>query len=255
LVNDYQLSGKSALVTGVSRSIGIGAAIARGLASMGANVFTTYYRPFDGANSKQDEAASILNEIKAAGVKAHGFETDLADIAAPKAIFDLAEQSVGPIDILVNNAASDYECDIYSVTPALMDAHYWVNMRGTTLLCAEFAKRHDGRPGGRIINLTSGQSIDPMETNLPYAMTKGAVEVLTKALSVSLKGKGITVNAVDPGGTDTGWMSSELIASIQANALYGRVGTPEDAMRLILFLASAQAEWMTGQILHSRGGL
>jgi len=255
LVNDYQLSGKSALVTGVSRSIGIGAAIARGLASMGANVFTTYYRPFDGANSKQDEAASILNEIKATGVKAYRFEADLADSAAPKAIFDLAEQTVGPIDILVNNAASDYECDISSVTPALMDAHYWVNMRGTTMLCAEFAKRHDGRPGGRIINLTSGQSIDPMETNLPYAMTKGAVEVLTKALSVSLKGKGITVNAVDPGGTDTGWMSPELIASIQANALYGRVGTPEDAMRLILFLASAQAEWMTGQVLHSRGGL
>ncbi len=255
MLNEYQLSGKSALVTGVSRSIGIGAAVARGLALMGAHVFTTYYRPFDSADSRQDEADLIVNEIKAAGVKAHGFEADLADIAVPKAIFDLAEQTVGPIDILVNNAAFDYECDIYSVTPALLDAHYWVNLRGTTLLCAEFAKRHDGRPGGRIINLTSGQSIDAMETNLPYAMTKGAVEVLTKALSVSLKSKGITVNAVDPGGTDTGWMSPELIAGIEANTLYGRVGTPQDAMRLILFLASAQAEWITGQVLHSRGGL
>ncbi len=255
MLNEYQLSGKSALVTGVSRSIGIGVAIARGLALMGANVFTTYYRPFDGADTSQDEATLILDEIKTAGVKAHGFEADLADIAAPKAIFDLAEQAIGPIDILVNNAAYDCECDIYSVTPALLDAHYWVNMRGTTLLCAEFAKRHDGRSGGRIINLTSGQSIDPMETNLPYAMTKGAVEVLTKALSVSLKPKGITVNAVDPGGTDTGWMTRELITSIQANTLYNRVGTPEDAMRLILFLASAQSEWITGQVLHSRGGL
>ena len=255
MLNDYQLSGKSALVTGVSRSTGIGAAIARGLALMGAHVFTTYYRPFDGADSRQDEADSIVNEIKAAGVKTHGFEADLADPAAPKAIFDLAEQTVGPIDILVNNAACDYECDIYSVNPALMDAHYGVNMRGTTLLCAEFAKRHNGRPGGRIINLSSGQSIDPMETNLPYAMTKGAIEVLTKALSVSLRDKGITVNAVDPGGTDTGWMSLELVAGIKANALYGRVGTPEDAMRLILFLASAQAEWITGQVLHGRGGV
>jgi len=255
MLNDYQLSGKSALVTGVSRSIGIGAAVARGLASLGAHVFTTYYRPFDGADSRQEEAGLIVNEIKAAGVKTHGYEADLADIAAPKAIFDLAEQTIGPIDILVNNAACDYECDIYSVTPALLDAHYWVNLRGTTMLCAEFAARHDGRPGGRIINLTSGQSIDAMEANLPYAMTKGAMEVLTRALSVSLKGKGITVNAVDPGGTDTGWMLPELVAGIEANALYGRVGTPQDAARLILFLASAQAEWITGQVLHSRGGL
>lgn len=255
MLNEYQLLGKCALVTGVSRSIGIGAAVARGLASLGVNVFTTYYRPFDGVGSRQEDAELILSEIRALGVKAHGFEADLADIAAPKAIFDLAEQTIGPIDILVNNAACDYECDIYSVTPALLDAHYWVNLRGTTLLCAEFAARHDGRSGGRVINLTSGQSIDAMETNLPYAMTKGAVEVLTRALGVSLKGKGITVNAVDPGGTDTGWMSPELTTTIEANTLYGRVGTPQDAMRLILFLASAQGEWITGQVLHSRGGL
>lgn len=255
MLNDHHLSGESALVTGVSRSVGIGAAIARGFASLGANVFTTYYRPFDGDGGKQEDPELILSEIKALGVKAHGFEADLADITAPKAIFDLAEQTIGPIDILVNNAACDYECDIYSVTPALLDAHYWVNFRGTTLLCAEFAKRHDGRPSGRIISLTSGQSIDAMETNLPYAMTKGAVEVLTRALSVSLESKGITVNAVDPGGTDTGWMSPELMADIEAKALYGRVGAPQDAMRLILFLASAQAEWITGQVLHSRGGL
>ncbi len=222
---------------------------------MGANVFTTYYRPYDDASGGQDEAETIVNELRAEGVKAHGFEADLADEAAPKAIFDLAEQTVGPIDILVNNATCDYQCDIYSLTPALLDAHYWVNLRGTTMLCAEFAKRHEGRPGGRIINLTSGQSIDPMEGNLPYAMTKGAIEVLTKALSVSLKDKGITVNAVDPGGTNTGWMSFELITNLKANALYSRVGMPEDAMRLILFLASAQAEWITGQVLHSRGGL
>jgi len=255
MINDYDLSGKSALITGVSRSVGIGAAIARGLASMGVNVFTTYYRPYDGADGAPEEAGLILDELKAAGVKADGLEADLADVAAPKAVFDLAEQSIGPIDILVNNATCDILSDIYSLTPALLDAHYWVNMRGTTLLCAEFAGRHDGRPGGRIINLTSGQSIDTMEKNLPYAMTKGAVEVLTRALSVSLKEKGITVNAVDPGGTDTGWMPPELIAGIEAKALHSRIGVPQDAMRLILFLASAQAEWITGQVLHSRGGL
>jgi len=219
MVNDSQLSGKSALVTGASRSVGIGAAIARGLASMGVNVFTTYYRPFDGADAGQEEAGALLDELKAVGVKAGGLEADLADIAAPEAIFDLAERTVGPVDILVNNAAFYHQSDIYALTPALLDAHYQVNMRGTALLCAEFAKRHDGRRGGRIISLSSGQSID------------------------------------DPGGTDTGWMTPELIADIKANALHNRVGVPQDATRLILFLASAQAEWITGQVLHSRGGL
>jgi len=255
MINDYQLFGKNALITGVSRSVGIGAAIAHGLAAMGANIFTTYYRPYDEAENRQQEAECVINELKAEGVKANGFEADLSEIMAPKAIFDRAEEMIGPIDILVNNATCDYPCDIYSVTSALLDAHYWVNVRGTTQLCVEFAKRHDGRRGGRIINLTSGQSIDAMENNLPYAMTKGAIEVLTKALSVSLREKGITVNAIDPGGTDTGWMSPELIASIQEKALYGRVGVPQDATRLILFLASAQSEWITGQVLHSRGGL
>ena len=255
MINDYQLSGKNALITGVSRSVGIGAAIAHGLASIGVNVFITYYRPYDGAEDGQEDAERIVYELKAKGVSAGGFEADLSETSAPDAIFDLAEEALGPIDILVNNATCDYPCNIYSVTPALLDAHYWVNLRGTTLLCAEFAKRHNGRRGGRIINLTSGQSIDAMENNLPYAMTKGAIEVLTKALSVSLRGKNITVNAVDPGGTNTGWMSPEMIAAIEEEALYGRVGMPQDAMRLILFLASAQAEWITGQILHSRGGL
>ena len=260
LINDYQLSGRNVLITGVSRSAGIGAAVAGGFASLGANVFTTYFRPYDDAayddaESGQEDARLIIEDLRSRGVKADGFEADLSEIAAPKAVFDLAEEALGQIDILVNNAACDYPCDIYSLTPALLDAHYWVNLRGTTLLSAEFATRHDGGPGGRLINLTSGQAIDPMENNLPYAMTKGAIEVLTKALSISLRAKGITVNAVDPGGTDTGWMSLELIASIKEKALYGRVGMPQDAVRLVLFLASAQAEWITGQVFHSRGGL
>jgi 3-oxoacyl-[acyl-carrier protein] reductase len=86
-------------------------------------------------------------------------------------------------------------------------------------------------------------------------MTKGAIEALTISLSVSLANKGITVNAVDPGPTDTGWMNADVLQALEAKAPFGRVGTPEDAMRLILFLASAQAQWITGQIFHSRGGM
>ncbi len=254
---DYGLTGKVALVTGVSRHIGIGAAIAHSLAKAGANVFTTYYRPFDELmpwGSKYTEAEEIIESLKLTGIKAEGLEANLAEPHTPKQIFDRVEQSFGFADILVNNAAHDQQADIYSISADLLDAHYVVNVRGTTLLCAEFAKRHDGRPGGRIINLTSGQSLTPMPENLPYAITKGGIEALTLSLSTNLASKKITVNAVDPGPTDTGWMSDELYSKLEVKAPFGRVGTPEDTARIVLFLASSQAEWITGQIIRSRGG-
>lgn len=119
------------------------------------------------------------------GVKAAGIEANLAQPEVTKKVLDFVEQTLGPVDILVNNAAHDQQADIYSLSAELLDTHYAVNVRGTTLLCAEFALRHDGRPGGRIINLTSGQSLAPMPENLPYAMTKGAIEALTLSLSAS----------------------------------------------------------------------
>ncbi|TBR57932.1 oxidoreductase [Westiellopsis prolifica IICB1] len=254
---DYGLTGKVALVTGVSRHIGIGAAIAHSLAEAGVNVFTIYYRPFDELmpwGSKSTEAEEIIESLKLLSVKAEGLEANLAEPHIPEQIFDRVEKSFGFVDILVNNAAHDQQADIYSLSADLLDAHYAVNVRGTTLLCAEFAKRHDGRPGGRIINLTSGQSLGPMPENLPYAITKGGIEALTISLSANLANKGITVNAVDPGPTNTGWMSDELFLELEAKAPFGRVGTPEDAARVVLFLASSQAQWITGQIIRSRGG-
>lgn len=254
---DYGLSGKVALVTGVSRHMGIGAAIAYSLVASGANVFTTYYRPYDklmpwGSNSH--EAEEIIESLKLQGVKAAGLEVNLAESEIPKKLFDQIEGSFGQVDILINNAAHDQQADIYSLSSELLDTHYTVNIRGTTLLCSEFANRHDGRPGGRIINLTSGQSLAPMPKNLPYAISKGAIEALTLSLSASLASKNITVNAVDPGATDTGWMSDQIRSEIEEKAPFGRLGTPADAAHIILFLASLQGQWITGQIIHSRGG-
>ncbi|WP_231510477.1 SDR family oxidoreductase [Fischerella sp. PCC 9605] len=254
---DYGLSGKVALVTGVSRHIGIGSAIAHSLAKAGASVFTTYYRPYDELmpwRSQATEAEEIIESLKLVGVKAEGFEANLAEPDIPKQIFNRVEQSFGFVDILVNNATHDQQANIYSLSADLLDAHYAVNVRATTLLCAEFAKRHDGRPGGRIINLTSGQNLAPMPENLAYAITKGGIEALTLSLSANLANKAITVNAVDPGPTNTGWMSDELISELELKAPFGRVGTPEDTTRIVLFLASSQAQWITGQIIRSRGG-
>lgn len=246
-----------ALITGVSRHVGIGAAIARRLAEDGISVFMTYYRPFDrmayAADSEHD-AAEILAALRARGVQAHSMEANLGEPATPAQLFDEAQARIGLVDILINNAAYDQPGDLYNLTTESLDAHYRINVRGAVLLSAEFARRHDGRPGGRIVNLTSGQGLHPMPDNLPYAVTKGAVEALTISLAPTLARKGITVNAIDPGPTDSGWMDDQLRAELTLKAPFGRIGLPTDAANLVAFLVSPLAGWITGQILRSRGG-
>lgn len=117
-MRDSALSGKVALITGVSRQKGIGAAIARALAQAGVNVFTTYYRSFDELmpwGSNPVEAEAIIESIKLYGVQAQGIEADLADTQVPKQLFDLVEESFGVVDILVNNAAHDQQADIFTI--------------------------------------------------------------------------------------------------------------------------------------------
>ena len=255
---NYSLAGKCALVTGVSRKAGIGAAIVRAFAAASAGVFTTYYRPYDQLmpwGSKANEAEEIVKELKDKGVRAEGMEADLSDPEAPARLFAHVCGAFGFVDVLVNNAVCDMEADVYSLSASLIDRHYAVNVRAAMLLCAEFAKRHDGRPGGRIINLSSGQGLGPMPHNLPYAATKGAVEAFTLSMSASLAEKGITVNAIDPGPTDSGWLTDDLRSQFEQKAPFGRIGTPDDAARMVLYLASPDAQWITGQIMRSRGGL
>lgn len=254
---EISLSGKIALVTGASRKIGIGSAICRLLAQAGARIFFTYYTPYDQQmpwGIVPEEPAHLLEELRGMGVQAEAVEADLSMPGAAQNLFDLAEAALGPVDILINNATHDVEADIYHLTAELLDQHYAVNVRGAALLCAEFAIRHDGRSGGRIINMVSGELVGPMKGNLPYVMTKGAVDALTITLSGELAPKRITVNAIDPGPTNTGWMSNEFLEWHQKNAPLGRVGQPEDTAHLILFLASPLGDWVTGQIIHSRGG-
>jgi 3-oxoacyl-[acyl-carrier protein] reductase len=254
------LQGRVAVVTGATRRIGLGAAIARALAEAGAAVFITYYRPYDAASIaaatgyEADGPDQLLAELRATGARAAGMELDLAQPDAAAKLFDGAEQALGPVHILVNNAAHSERDGIERLTAEMLDRHYAVNVRAMALLCAEFARRWPGGGGGRIINITSGQSVGPMPGELAYVATKGAVDAFTVSLSAELAARGVTVNAVDPGATDTGWMTPELKAELAAHAPMGRVGLPEDAARLVRFLASPEARWITGQILHSRGG-
>lgn len=246
-----------ALVTGAGRRGGIGAAICRALARDGADVLFTYWKDYDRAMSSgadEDGPRALLAELRNLGVRAYSVEMDLSLPESPERLLEVAEERLGPLSILVNNAAYSARDGFEALDADTLDAHYAVNLRATALLSVGFARRYSGGPGGRIVNLTSGQSLGPMVGELAYAATKGAIEAFTVTLAAEVGHRGITVNAVNPGPTDTGWMTEELERELATKSPFGRVGRPEDAARLVAFLAGGEAAWITGQIIHSEGG-
>jgi 3-oxoacyl-[acyl-carrier protein] reductase len=251
------LRGKVALVTGAGRQEGIGAAICRALAAAGADVLFTYWKAYDremSAGNSEDGPKTLREELRGMGIRAEGVEMDLALPESPDRLLDATAELLGAPSILVNNAAYSTRDGFEDLDAATLDAHYAVNLRATALLCAGFARRFDHGNGGRILNLTSGQSLGPMVDELAYAATKGAIEAFTVTLAAEVGHKGITVNAVNPGPTNTGWMTEELKRELAEKFPAGRVGEPADAARLVAFLAGDEAVWITGQIIHSEGG-
>lgn len=231
-----------ALITGVGHRDGIGYATASMLAERGEKVFTTWWGPFDESRDYEPIVERPWPSV----------EADLEDMTAPKAIFEAAESAVGTIDILILNHAYFQGDDLESVKPEVLDRHLAINVRASVMLCQEFVRRNMSG-WGRIVFLTSGQSLHPMPDTLSYTASKGAVESVMLALAGGLAKAGITVNAVDPGGTDTGWMSEEFRTRLASESPRGRVGEPLDAARLVAFLASEEAGWITGQLIRSRG--
>jgi 3-oxoacyl-[acyl-carrier protein] reductase len=246
-----------ALVTGVGRPNGIGAAICRALAERGVYIAYSWWRHYDdetyGANYGTFHGA-FGSELESLGGGARGFEANLADPETPPRLIDAVVAHFGPISILVNNAAVSEKGSLEDLDSAMIDRHLAVNVRGMALLTKAFVQQFRGPSGGRVIMLTSGQSLGPMPDELAYATSKGAVETFVTSAAPSLARRGITINAVNPGPTDTGWMPDELQQQLLGQFPLGRLGQPEDAARLVAFLASTDAEWITGQIIHSEGG-
>lgn len=256
-----RLQDKTAIITGASRRIGIGAAIARHFASEGATLVLTTYHAYDHAMPWGGDPLEVLqlrDELQSSGATCITIDIDLSQPQAPQQLFEDILARSGPVDILVNNATYSVDLDILALTSAEIDAHFNLNARGMMLLCQAFVRQwqhHPTQKDGRIINLTSGQGAGPMPGNLAYVASKGAVDAFTVSLATEIAAQNITVNAVDPGITDTGWIPPNLKKHWEDIAPLGRVGQPDDAARLVTFLASAEASWITGQIIRSRGGL
>jgi 3-oxoacyl-[acyl-carrier protein] reductase len=243
-----------ALVTGVSRKAAIGAAICRALCRDGWDVAGTGYRPYDVSmpwGSRTADPDELVEELRAGGAQAVWVEADLTAPNASRDLFDRAE-AIGPVRALVNCAAHSTQGGLMECGSEEFDRHMAANARATLLLSAEFARRFREPPGcGRIVNFVSGP---PLVGEIAYAASKGAIEWLTFSAAGELASRGITVNAVNPGPNDSGWMDEETATFVRDRSPMGRIGTPDDVGGLVAFLCSDAARWITAQILTCDGG-
>jgi 3-oxoacyl-[acyl-carrier protein] reductase len=235
----------------VGRRAGIGFAIVRRLRAE--RLMVQLWAPHDAGQAwgADPEIEGALRE-ELPGVEI--VSADFMDPGAPGRLVDAAFERFGHLDILVANHAHSSNVPLAGLTAAEIDRALAVNVRATLLLVQAFHARHDGRDGGRVMLMTSGQHRGPMPGELAYVASKGALAQLTLSLSAALADKRITVNCVDPGATDTGWANPETHAAVLAAEPRGRWGQPDDAARLIAFLCSPEAEWITGQVITSSGG-
>ena len=244
-----------ALVTGASRRRGIGAAAALALAEGGWDVATTYWRAYDQRmpwGSQADDVPALDRQLRLYGAATASIEADLADPTAPARIFDTVEATLGGITALVLAHCESVASSILDTSVDSFDRHFAVNARATWLLVREFARRFVGEHGrGRIVSLTS----DHVAGNHPYGASKGAMDRIVLAAARELGHLGITANAINPGATDTDWMTPEQLRVFAHSVPLGRVSTPDDCANLVRFLCSREGGWVNGQLLHSNGGV
>lgn len=241
------------LITGAGRSDGIAAACARRLARAGWDVGLSCWRPYDrecGPESDDNEPLELVKELGGLGVRAEIVEVDLGEAAAPARLFDELERRLGPFTALVASHCRDIPLPLLETSAEEFDRHFAVNARSVALLIQELANRLPGADG-RVVAFTS----DALSDNVPYGVSKGSLDRVVKAAASELGSRGIRANCINPGPTDTGWISDELRAELLQQTPLGRPSLPQDSADLVAFLLSADGAWITGQLLHSNGGL
>jgi 3-oxoacyl-[acyl-carrier protein] reductase len=246
-----KLQGKVAVVTGASK--GIGAEIARHLAAEGAAVVVNY------ASSKAG-ADKVVQEIKANDGHAIAVQADVSNQADIQRLFAEAKKAFGRVDILVNNAGIYEFAPLESITAEHFHKQFNLNVLGLLFATQEAAK-HFGPEGGNVVNISSvAATIAPPQTAV-YSATKGAVNTITRSLAQELGPRKIRVNAVNPGMIETegfhsaGIGESDFRKQIEATTPLGRIGQPQDIAPAVVYLASSDAAWLTGETLYISGGL
>ncbi|TGQ16980.1 MULTISPECIES: SDR family oxidoreductase [unclassified Mesorhizobium] len=236
------LQGKTAIVTGSSR--GIGRAIAEGLAAKGAAVVVNYV----GNNKAADEVVAAITDK---GGKAVAIQADISVLADVRRLFDETERRLGKIDIVVANVGVAVIKPLIEATEADFDLVFGTNARGTFFTLQEAAKRV--RDGGRIIAVSTGGTKMFFTQTALYLGSKGAVEQFV--LSRELGPRGVTVNALSPGFTDTDLLPERDRAVAAGMSPFGRIGAPRDVADVAVFLASDEARWLTGENIQAGGGV
>ena len=243
-----KLEGKIAVVTGASK--GIGAGIAKALAAEGATVIVNY------ASSKSD-ADAVVAQIAEAGGCAFAVQADMSQADDVVRLFETIRIKYGTLDVLVNNAGVAVFQMIDDLTEDAFHRQFNVNVLGYLLAVREAVKLLG--PTGSIINISSILSTDPYLASSVYSATKGAVDTLTLALARELGARGIRVNSILPGHTNTpatdGNFAGEFGEKLIAGTPLGRFGEPEDIAPLAVFLASRDSHWVTGESIRASGGV
>ena len=245
---------RTALVTGVSRRVGIGNAIARRLAEDGYQVLATGWHAHDQEMEwpADPEGPKVLTELHPT---IQWIEADLALAEAPAQLIDDAVERFGPLNVIVAAHGRSSHQSLARVTADELDRCFATNARSCVLLAQRFNEVFDPERGhGRLMYFTSGQHIGPMADEIAYAVSKGALHQMTATLSDALIDRGITVNCINPGPVDTGYLEGDLHQQVAQMFPAGRWGQVEDVANLVSWLASPQSAWVTGQVIDSEGG-
>lgn len=258
-MSDLPLAGRTVLITGVSRRAGIGYAVARRVAALGAHVACHHFGAHDaeqpwGADD-QDAVLVGVRERLTPGAELAERGGDLTVEGEPERLLAWATERFGRVDALVcNQALSGSDGALGALDAAMLDRHWAVDARASILLAQAFAARHEAERSGSLVFLTSGQGQGPMPGEVAYAAAKAALAGVTLTLADQLADTGIRVNTVNPGPVDTGYLTPEAWAQVAPMFPFGRFGEPEDPARLIAWLLTEDAAWITGQVLNTEGG-